>query len=88
VGAVLKDLAGRGISRLLVEGGAVVHAALLDRGYADALEVFTAPITLGSSGHSAIDALAALTIAEAPKFTRTSVRKFGPDVLESYRRKA
>jgi len=88
VGAVLNVLAGRGIARLLVEGGATVHAAFLDRGYADALEVFTAPITLGSSGHSAIDALAALTIGEAPKFTRTWVRKFGPDVLESYRRKA
>lgn len=88
LGAVLNDLAGLGISRLLVEGGATVHAAFLDRGYADALEVFTAPITLGASGHSAIDALAALTVGEAPKFTRTLVRKFGPDVLESYRRKA
>jgi diaminohydroxyphosphoribosylaminopyrimidine deaminase/5-amino-6-(5-phosphoribosylamino)uracil reductase len=88
VGAVLNALAKRGVSRLLVEGGATVHAAFLDRGYADALEVFTAPITLGSSGHSAIDALAALTIGEAPKFTRTLLREFGPDVLESYRRKA
>jgi len=88
LGAVLNELAGRGVSRLLVEGGATVHATFLDRGYADALEVFTAPITLGSSGHSAIDALAALTIGEAPKFTRTLLRKFGPDVLESYRRKA
>jgi len=86
--AVLNELARRGVSRLLVEGGATVHAAFLDRGYADALEVFTAPITLGSSGHSAIDALASLTIGEAPKFTRTWVRKFDPDVLESYRRKA
>jgi len=85
---VLNELARRGVSRLLVEGGATVHAAFLDRGYADALEVFTAPITLGSSGHSAIDALASLTIGEAPKFTRTWVRKFDPDVLESYRRKA
>jgi diaminohydroxyphosphoribosylaminopyrimidine deaminase/5-amino-6-(5-phosphoribosylamino)uracil reductase len=88
VGAVLNELAKRGVSRLLVEGGATVHAAFLDRGFADALKVFTAPITLGSSGHSAIDALAALTIGEAPKFTRTLLRKFGPDVLESYRRKA
>jgi len=88
VGAVLGELAKRGVSRLLVEGGATVHASFLDRGFADALEVFTAPITLGSSGHSAIDALAALTIGEAPKFTRTLLREFGPDVLESYRRRA
>ena len=78
----------RGLTRLLVEGGATVHAAFLDRSLADRLEIFTAPITLGAAGHSAIDALAALALDEAPKFTRTLLRKFGPDVLESYRRKA
>lgn len=86
--AVLTELAKRNATRLLVEGGATMHAALLDRGLADRLEIFTAPITLGAAGHSAIDALAALSLEEAPKFTRQSVRKFGPDVLESYVRKA
>ena len=38
------DLARRGITRLLVEGGATVHAAFLDRGLADRLEVFRAPL--------------------------------------------
>jgi diaminohydroxyphosphoribosylaminopyrimidine deaminase/5-amino-6-(5-phosphoribosylamino)uracil reductase len=88
LGAMLTELARRGVARLLVEGGATVHAAFLDRGFADALEVFTAPITLGAARHSAIDALAALTLDEAPKFTRTLLRKFGPDVLESYSAKA
>ncbi len=65
-----------------------MHAAFLDRGLADRLEIFTAPMTLGAAGHSAVDALAALTLDEAPKFTRTLLREFGPDVLESFRRKA
>ena len=88
LGAMLSQLSQRGLTRLLVEGGATVHAAFLDRSLADRLEIFTAPITLGAAGHSAIDALAALALDEAPKFTRTLLRKFGPDVLESYRRKA
>ncbi len=88
IGAMLTQLAARGISNLLVEGGATVHAAFLDRGLADRLEIFTAPMTLGAAGHSAIDALAALTLDETPKFTRTSRREFDTDVLESYVRKA
>ncbi|MEJ0041543.1 MAG: bifunctional diaminohydroxyphosphoribosylaminopyrimidine deaminase/5-amino-6-(5-phosphoribosylamino)uracil reductase RibD [Rhizomicrobium sp.] len=88
LGAVLTELGRRGVSRLLVEGGATVHAAFLDRGFADRLEVFTAPMTLGAAGHGAIDALATLSLDEAPKFTPMSVREIGGDVLVSYRRKA
>jgi diaminohydroxyphosphoribosylaminopyrimidine deaminase / 5-amino-6-(5-phosphoribosylamino)uracil reductase len=86
--AVLADLARRGVARLLVEGGATVHAAFLDAGLADALEVFTAPVTLGAAGHSAVGPLAEQTLGSAAKFTRTSRREFGDDVLESYVRKA
>jgi diaminohydroxyphosphoribosylaminopyrimidine deaminase/5-amino-6-(5-phosphoribosylamino)uracil reductase len=72
----------------LVEGGATVHAAFLDRGLADRLEIFTAPITLGEAGHSAIDALAALTLDEAARFHRVAERRLGPDLLESFVAKA
>lgn len=86
--AMLTELAQRRVTRLLVEGGATVHAAFLDRDLADRLEIFTAPMTLGAAGHSAIDALAALTLAEVPKFTRMETRKLGADLLESFERKA
>lgn len=88
LGAMLTELAQRRVTRLLVEGGATVHAAFLDRGLADRLEIFTAPMTLGAAGHSAIDALAALTLEEAPKFTRMETRRLGADLLESFARKA
>jgi diaminohydroxyphosphoribosylaminopyrimidine deaminase / 5-amino-6-(5-phosphoribosylamino)uracil reductase len=84
LGAMLTELSKRNVTRLLVEGGATVHAAFLDRGFANALEVFTAPVVLGGSGRSAIDALAALTLGEAPTFTRTQLRKIGADLLVSY----
>jgi diaminohydroxyphosphoribosylaminopyrimidine deaminase/5-amino-6-(5-phosphoribosylamino)uracil reductase len=88
IAAVLADLGARGITRLLVEGGATVHASFLDRGLADRLELFTAPSVLGSAGHGSIAALAALTLGEVPRFERISLRKLGADLLESFVRKA
>jgi diaminohydroxyphosphoribosylaminopyrimidine deaminase/5-amino-6-(5-phosphoribosylamino)uracil reductase len=88
IAAVLKDLGGRGLSRLLVEGGATVHAAFLDRGFADRLEVFTAPLALGAAGQGAIEALAVLGLDEASRFSRVDMRRLGPDLLESFTIKA
>jgi diaminohydroxyphosphoribosylaminopyrimidine deaminase/5-amino-6-(5-phosphoribosylamino)uracil reductase len=85
VGSVLRALATRGVNCLLVEGGASVHASFLDRGLADRLEVFRAPVVLGAAGHAAIDALAAFSLDEAPRFLSTGVRRLGPDLLESFR---
>lgn len=88
IGAVLNDLAKRGITRLLVEGGASVHAAFVDRGFADRLEVFTAPVLLGASGRSAVDALAALDLDETSRFVSLGRRTIGPDLLESFSARA
>jgi diaminohydroxyphosphoribosylaminopyrimidine deaminase/5-amino-6-(5-phosphoribosylamino)uracil reductase len=82
--AVLHALAARGLTRLLVEGGAIVHSAVLNRGLADRLEIFTAPMVLGAAGQASVAALAALSLAESPLFSRERVRAFGPDMLESY----
>jgi diaminohydroxyphosphoribosylaminopyrimidine deaminase/5-amino-6-(5-phosphoribosylamino)uracil reductase len=88
IGAVLNDLGQRGVTRLLVEGGAGVHAAFLDRGFADRLEIFRAPIVLGASGRNGIDALAALDLDEASRFVSLGRRAFGPDMLESFAARA
>ena len=82
--AVLAELAARGITRLLVEGGAGVHASFLDRGYVDRLELFRGPLALGASGHPAIDALAALSLDEAPRFVAAGTQQLGADLLESF----
>ncbi len=86
--AVLKLLGERGINTLLVEGGASVHAAFLDRDLADRLEVFRAPLLLGGAGHSSIDALAALGLDEAPRFVAEFRHNAGPDLVESFVREA
>ncbi len=88
ISAVLAALGERGVTRLLVEGGATVHAAFLDRGLADRLEVFTAPMTLGHSGKGGIAALKSTDLEEAPRFVRKSSRALGRDLLESFAVKA
>jgi diaminohydroxyphosphoribosylaminopyrimidine deaminase / 5-amino-6-(5-phosphoribosylamino)uracil reductase len=82
--AVLKEMASRGITRLLVEGGASVNASFLERGVVDRMEVFRAPMALGGAGRDGIDALSALSLSEAPRFRLRCRRAFGADVLESY----
>jgi 5-amino-6-(5-phosphoribosylamino)uracil reductase len=44
---VLADLAGRGVRRLLVEGGGMVHTQFLQAGLADELHLVVAPIFVG-----------------------------------------
>jgi 5-amino-6-(5-phosphoribosylamino)uracil reductase len=44
---VLADLAGRGVRRLLVEGGSTVHTQFLQAGLADELHLVVAPIFVG-----------------------------------------
>jgi 5-amino-6-(5-phosphoribosylamino)uracil reductase len=45
--ALLADLAGRGVGRLLVEGGTAMHTAFLSGGLADELQLAVAPILVG-----------------------------------------
>ncbi|HST64632.1 MAG TPA: dihydrofolate reductase family protein [Mycobacteriales bacterium] len=44
---LLAELAGRGVARLLVEGGASVHTAFLAAGLADELRLAVAPVFVG-----------------------------------------
>jgi diaminohydroxyphosphoribosylaminopyrimidine deaminase/5-amino-6-(5-phosphoribosylamino)uracil reductase len=85
---VLEELAVRGINHLLVEGGAAVHATFLDRGLADRIVVFRAPVLLGGAGHNAVDALAALGLDEAPRFVAEFRHNLGRDLVEGFVREA
>jgi diaminohydroxyphosphoribosylaminopyrimidine deaminase/5-amino-6-(5-phosphoribosylamino)uracil reductase len=80
--AVLGVLAGRGCTRLLVEGGPTVWSAFLRERLADQLELFTAPAVLGKAAAGDVPVLA--DQISTGKFERTGRRMFGPDLLESY----
>jgi len=81
---VVRALAERGVNRLLVEGGTTVANAFLQDGFADRLEMFTAPVSLANSGRCGAGALTVGKLREAPNFMRVSVRSFGADRLESF----
>lgn len=49
---VLADLAGRGVGRLLVEGGRSLHTQFLASGLADELRLAVAPLFIGDSAAS------------------------------------
>ena len=88
IGAGLQALGARGITRLLVEGGAKLAAALLRDGLVDRLAWFHAPKVIGGDGVAAMAALAIDRLADAPHFTRVSVETVGEDVLETLTRRA
>lgn len=48
--AVLADLAGREVRRLLVEGGAAVHTMFLTAGFVDEIHLVLAPFFVGADG--------------------------------------
>ena len=66
----LTALAERGITRLLVEGGAVLAASLLRAKLVDRLVVFQAPMMLGGDG---VPAVAALSLELAQKVVAGTV---------------
>ncbi len=68
VGAALKALGERGLTRLLVEGGGALAAALLGADRVDRIEAFTAPMVLGGDAKPAIGALQLGELAQARRF--------------------
>ena len=83
---VLKALGARGITRLLVEGGSRMAAALLDAGLVDRMAWFRAPVLIGADGLPAAALLGLDRLTAAPRFHLTGVERLGPDLLESYAR--
>ncbi len=85
--AVLRVLGKRGLTRLLVEGGAGLAAGLLRRDLVDRLAWFHAPAAIGGDGIGAVAALGVQKLSEIPRFERLTVEPVGEDVLETLRRR-
>lgn len=78
---VLATLAGRGITRLLVEGGATLAAALLRAHLVDRLHLFDAPILLGGDALPGVGPLGAGPLGHIPRWRRVDERRLGEDRL-------
>ncbi len=62
---VVADLAGRGVNRLMVEGGGTIHTGFLTAGLADELQLVVAPFFVGDS--------------RAPRFVSDGCFPWGPE---------
>ena len=84
--AALAVLGERGITRLLVEGGGELAAALLRGDLVDRLVCFRAPSLIGGDGVPVASGFGLKSLAAAPRFTLLSSESLGEDRLETYGR--
>jgi diaminohydroxyphosphoribosylaminopyrimidine deaminase/5-amino-6-(5-phosphoribosylamino)uracil reductase len=84
--AALGALALDGITRVLVEGGAGLAAALMARRLVDRLHLFSAGTVLGGDGLAAVGGFRLETLAEAPRFRHIHGLACGPDRLHLWTR--
>ena len=82
--AVLKLVAARGITRLMVEGGPTLASALLTADLVDEAQLFHSLRTVGANGIDALDANAAAALAQ--HLGPTGSEPVGLDRLDFYQR--
>jgi diaminohydroxyphosphoribosylaminopyrimidine deaminase / 5-amino-6-(5-phosphoribosylamino)uracil reductase len=83
--SALTALGERGITRVLVEGGGQLAAALVRARLVDRLAWFHAPLLIGGDGIPAIAGLGLEVMTEAPRFERLSTEKIGDDLVTIFR---
>jgi diaminohydroxyphosphoribosylaminopyrimidine deaminase/5-amino-6-(5-phosphoribosylamino)uracil reductase len=85
--AVLRILAERGLTRLMVEGGPKVAASLLRADLVDEAFLLHGPITIGSDGMDALDGIALDALTASPVLSLSETQMLGGDNLERYERR-
>ena len=78
---LLARLAARGITHLLVEGGARVHARFLEEGLVDRVAVLVAPKLAGADGVPLAAGRGPARMADALRLDEVQVERIGDDVL-------
>jgi diaminohydroxyphosphoribosylaminopyrimidine deaminase/5-amino-6-(5-phosphoribosylamino)uracil reductase len=83
---VLQALAEKGITRLLIEGGARVASSFIAAGLVDEVWLLRGPDTIGPDGVAALDALPLSAITGSPSFKRRASETLQNDTLTIYER--
>jgi diaminohydroxyphosphoribosylaminopyrimidine deaminase/5-amino-6-(5-phosphoribosylamino)uracil reductase len=84
--AVLHALAGRGITRLLVEGGARVASSFVAANLVDEVWLLRGPDPVGADGVAALGALPLSALTGSPTFKRRASEMLQKDILAVYER--
>jgi diaminohydroxyphosphoribosylaminopyrimidine deaminase / 5-amino-6-(5-phosphoribosylamino)uracil reductase len=83
---VLRSLAERGITRLLVEGGARIAASFVAAGLVDEFWLLRGAAEIGANGVPALDAMPLTAITQSPAFHVHASEALGSDTLTIYER--
>ena len=87
--ALINELAKRKLDSVLVEGGATFHAAMLEAGLCDLLQIYIAPkIIGGTDARPVIGGKGVSRVADAYMFSAPEITRFGDDILLEYKRKS
>lgn len=84
--SALKLLGGKGITRLLVEGGPRVAASLVKADLVDEAVLLRGPKTIGPSGIDALDGMPLEALTASPRLTLFGQDMLGPDMIHFYGR--
>lgn len=84
--AGMTALGDAGITRLLVEGGAQIAAALLRDGLVDRIAWFHAPGVMGGDGWPAVQTFGLQRLDAMPRFVRRHAMALGDDMLTEFAR--
>ncbi len=85
--AALAVLGGRGLTRVLVEGGGRLAASLLAADLVDRLAIFRAGVMIGGDGLAAVAGYGLEKLDLARRYTRQSLQEIGADALETWARR-
>jgi len=86
VSEVLHTLAARGITRLLIEGGARVASSFVVAGLIDEFCLLRGAEAIGVDGVAALDAMPLSAITQSSAFRVRASESLGPDTLTVYER--
>lgn len=85
---IMQTLVKKGITRILVEGGATIHASFLKEKLWDEFLIYRAPTLLGEEHKTMMPSMNITELAQRYDMQRKSLRLLGQDVLETYQPKA
>jgi diaminohydroxyphosphoribosylaminopyrimidine deaminase/5-amino-6-(5-phosphoribosylamino)uracil reductase len=84
--AVLKELAARGITRLMVEGGARVAASFVEADLVDEAWLYNSSKVVGADGVPALNGIPLTKLTQSPRFRQRASEGVGEDFLSVYER--
>jgi diaminohydroxyphosphoribosylaminopyrimidine deaminase/5-amino-6-(5-phosphoribosylamino)uracil reductase len=85
--AVLRLLAQRGITRLMVEAGPILSAAFVSADRVDEAVLFRSPNPLGTDAIDALEGQPLEAVTHSPRLTCIASEAVGPDTVERYLRR-